>query len=99
MAGDSARSTSDLNLPMVFVTLLIGIGNVRQLLDENGSKCCEVSPQKPSEWIGPLPAMIAVQIEGRDLWIHPWLYHLQCPLGDSVPLVFLDIDLEQNQST
>src|SRR5438045_4067738 len=40
--------------------------------------------------------MVTVRIEGREVWIRPWLHLLSCPLGHRVPVLLLDTDLEQN---
>ena len=40
--------------------------------------------------------MVAVAIEGREVWIRPWLFCLTCPLGHRIPVLLLDTDLDQN---
>ncbi|MEJ2374903.1 MAG: hypothetical protein P8Y71_05585 [Pseudolabrys sp.] len=45
-----------------------------------------------------LDAMVAVPIKGREVWIRPWLYRLDCPLGHCVPVLLLDTDLDQNNA-
>ena len=42
--------------------------------------------------------MVAVTIEGREVWIRPWLYRLTCPLGHCIPVLLLDTDLRQNRA-
>ena len=41
--------------------------------------------------------MIGVQIEGRDVWVRPWLY-VHSPTWVAVPVLLLDTDLEQNDA-
>jgi starch phosphorylase len=53
-------------------------------------------PWNPSDWATPLDAMVAVRIEGRAVWIRPWLYILTCPLGHEVPVLLLDTRLDHN---
>lgn len=96
LAGDTARSAADLNLPMVFVSLLSRDGYVRQEIGAAGIQISNPNPWDPTEWAQPLAAMIAVSIEGRDVWIRPWLYLLTCPLGHVIPVLLLDTDLDQN---
>jgi starch phosphorylase len=96
LAGDTARSCADLKLPMVFVSLICRGGYVHQFIDQEGRQVAEPNPWQPEEWTRPLGAMIAVQIEGRDVWIRPWLYILTCPLGNRIPVLLLDTDLDQN---
>jgi starch phosphorylase len=98
LAGDTARSCADLELPIVFVTLVSRAGYVRQELDPQGRQLTRPNPWQPEQWTHPLPAMVSVPIEGRDVWIRPWLYILESPLGDRVPVLFLDTDLEQNSA-
>ena len=97
LAGDTARSAADLNLPMVFVSLISRDGYVRQEIGPNGGQIDHPNPWVPDEWAEPLSAMVAVPIGGRDVWIRPWLHLLSCPLGHSIPVILLDTDLDQNQ--
>ena len=96
LAGDTARSAADLNLPMVFVSLLSRDGYVRQTIAPGGIQISEPNPWSPEKWAHPLPSMVAVSIEGRNVWIRPWLHVVECPLGHRLPVLLLDTDLEQN---
>src|SRR5579859_2299628 len=98
LAGDSARSAADLELPMVFVSLLSRTGYVRQEIDAQGRQVTGPNPWRPQQWATPLGIMAALTIEGREVWVRPWFYRLPCPLGRCVPVLLLDTDLEQNQS-
>jgi starch phosphorylase len=42
--------------------------------------------------------MVAVHIEGRPVWIRPWLYVHTCPHGHQIPILLLDTELEENSS-
>lgn len=97
LAGDTARSAADLNLPMVFVSLVSRAGYVRQEIDAEGRQVTQPNPWEPERWASPLGAMVSVPIEGREVWVRPWLYVVDCPLGHRVPVVLLDTDLEQNR--
>lgn len=96
LAGDTARSAADLNLPMVFITLLSRDGYVRQEIGSQGNQIDKPNPWTPEDWAIPLPAMIAVSIADRNVWVRPWLYILTCPVGNTVPVLSLDTDLDQN---
>ncbi len=85
LAGDTARSCADLDLPVVFVTLASRQGYLRQEIDAEGRQTDHPDPWDPAEWATPLGAMIAVTIEARPVWIRPWLYVLTSPLGHAVP--------------
>jgi glycogen phosphorylase len=96
LAGDTARSCADLELPMVFVTLVSRAGYFRQLIDPGGRQAEQPDWWQPAEWCTPLDAMVAITIEGRAVWVRPWLYLHRCPLGHQVPILLLDTDFNQN---
>jgi len=62
LAGDTARTASDLDLPIVFVTLISRAGYLRQELDAAGHQGDVPDPWDPQRWARPLPAMVAVPI-------------------------------------
>jgi starch phosphorylase len=96
LAGDTARSCADLDLPVVFVTLASREGYLRQEIDAAGRQIDHADPWEPGDWATPLGAMVALAIEGRQVWIRPWLHVLTCPVGHAVPVLLLDTRLEQN---
>lgn len=96
LAGDTARSCADLSLPVVFVTLVSRAGYFRQRIDGQGQQFEEPDPWDPAEHCVPLDAMIAVRIEGRAVWIRPWLHVHTCPHGHRIPVLLLDTDFDQN---
>ena len=96
LAGDTARSCADLELPVVFVTLASREGYLRQEIDADGRQVDHADPWEPADWATPLDAMVAVRIEGRPVWVRPWLHMLTCPIGHSVPVLLLDTRLEHN---
>ena len=96
LAGDTARSCADLELPSVFVTLVSRAGYFRQRIDGEGRQVEEPDPWQPAQWCTPLDAMVSVAIEGKPVWIRPWLYVHTCPHGHQIPILLLDTDLDQN---
>ena len=96
LAGDTARASADLELPMVFVTLVSRQGYLRQAIDGKGRQEESSDPWRPADFASPLRAKIAVLIEGREVWVRPWLHVLRSPNGGEVPVVLLDTDLEEN---
>ncbi|WP_428378030.1 alpha-glucan family phosphorylase [Lichenicoccus sp.] len=96
LAGDAARSAADLGLPMVFVTLASRDGYLHQDLDAQGGQLDSPDRWDPATRAVALQAMVAVEIGGRQVWIRPWLYVLERPLGRSVPVLLLDTDLAEN---
>jgi glycogen phosphorylase len=96
LAGDTARSCADLELPVVFVTLASRAGYFRQQIDVEGRQVEEPDWWEPERWCTPLAAAIAVEIEDRLVWIRPWLYVETAPHGYGVPVLLLDTDLDVN---
>jgi len=96
LAGDTARSAADLELPAVFVTLISREGYLRQEIDAAGWQIEHADPWTPEAFATPLRAKVAVPIGDRDVWVRPWLYILGSPIGHSVPVLLLDTDLEEN---
>jgi glycogen phosphorylase len=96
LAGDTARSAADLELPMVFVTLVSREGYLRQEIDNDGRQVAHPDTWDPAAQATPLGAMVAVTLERRVVWIRPWLHIITCPLGHRVPIVLLDTRLDQN---
>jgi starch phosphorylase len=96
LAGDTARSAADLELPMVFVTLISRRGYLRQEIDGEGRQVDHADPWEPGDYAVPLRAKVALPIEGREVWIRPWLYVLKGPLQHSIPVLLLDTDLPEN---
>ncbi|MSO70534.1 MAG: alpha-glucan family phosphorylase [Alphaproteobacteria bacterium] len=96
LAGDTVRSTADLELPIVFVTLVCRQGYLRQEIDPQGKQINHPDPWHPEQWASPLGAKIVVEIGGREVWIRPWLHVQSSPRGYRVPIILLDTDLEEN---
>ena len=94
--GDTARSCADLELHVVFVTLVSRAGYFQQKVDANGQQIEQPDWWEPAKWCTSLDAMVAVHIGGRAVWIRPWLYVHTCPHGHQIPILLLDTDLDQN---
>ena len=98
LAGDTLRSAADLDVPLVAVTLVSHAGYVEPELDQAGRQLDSADPWEPSQYAGPLPATVAVPIEGRDIWIRAWLYVIRGHMGGAQPVILLDTDVDQNQT-
>ncbi|MHA1560312.1 MAG: alpha-glucan family phosphorylase [Alphaproteobacteria bacterium] len=96
LAGDTARSAADLNLPMVFVSLISRQGYLHQKIDAEGQQVDLPDPWNPSDWCTPLAARIAITLEGRTVWIRPWLFGCSGALDNPIPVILLDTDLDEN---
>jgi starch phosphorylase len=96
LAGDTMNSCADLELPMVAVTLVSRSGYFRQEIGDQGSQVESPDLWEPGRWATPLGAMIAVTMEGKEVWIRGWLYILKGHMNGRVPIILLDTDLQEN---
>lgn len=98
LAGDSIRSATDLELPMVAVSLVSRAGYFKQEVDSNGRQFEQPDPWDPAQLARPLNAKIAVTIEDRSVWVGGWLYVLKGHMNGIQPVILLDTDLEENNN-
>lgn len=96
LAGDTIRTSADLKLPMVAVTVLTKKGYFIQDLDESGRQTESPVLWDPAKYMTLLPTKISVQIEGRDVLVQAWQYNEKSLTGGFVPIFFLDTDIEGN---
>jgi len=96
LAGDTAMASADLALPIVFVTLVSRAGYLKQTIDESGWQHAEPDPWPVELYATPLRAKVALLLEGREVWIRPWLHVLRSAIGEPVPVLLLDTDLDEN---
>ncbi len=96
LAGDTIKSSADLKLPFVAVTLLSKRGYFRQEITKKGKQIEHPVEWEPSETMELLPTEVYVQIQKRVVRIKAWLYNVQSLTGGVVPIIFLDTDLEGN---
>jgi glycogen phosphorylase len=99
LAGDTVRTAVDLTLPMVAVTLVSRMGHFRQEIDADGRQIEHPDPWEPAAVATRLDAMVAVTIEGRQVWIGGWFYELTAyKEGSRQPVILLDTDIDQNNA-
>ena len=96
LAGDTLRSSADLQIPIVAVTLLSKKGFFRQELTPEGKQIEHRQDWDPSRYLKVLPEEVTVQIQGRTVKIQAWLYQVKSITGGVVPVIFLDTDVEGN---
>ena len=96
LAGDTIRSSADLNLPLVAVTLVNKKGYFRQKITEEGRQIEHPQEWDPSKFMKLLPVAVTVQIQNRNVKIKAWLYNVQSVTGGMIPVFFLDTDVEGN---
>jgi starch phosphorylase len=96
LAGDTIKSGADLKIPLVAVTLLSKKGYFRQDIDSDGRQIEYPIDWDPSKFLIRLSRKIAVQIEGRDVYIQAWRYNVQSVTGGKVDVIYLDTDVGEN---
>ena len=96
LAGDAIRSSADLKLPLVAVTLISKRNYFKQKLDQNGRQSEQPREWNPEKLMVLLPNEVYVQIEGRTVKVRAWLYKYQSITGGVVPVLFLDTDCDGN---
>ncbi len=96
LAGDTIRSSADLRIPLVAVTLVSRKGYLKQKLTEEGQQLESSDEWDPSKFMKLAPAESNVRIAGRNVKINAWIYDYQSPNGGVVPIILLDTDVEGN---
>ncbi len=96
LAGDTLRSAADMALPMVAVTLVSRAGYFRQEIDAEGRQIEHPDMWEPSRHASRLKATVALELEGREVWVGGWLYLVRSRMGGRVPVLLLDTDLPIN---
>lgn len=96
LAGDMLRSAADLEIPLIAVSLIHRKGYFVQRLDSSGNQSETPSDWSPEARLQRLPAQVPVSIEGRNVQVGAWEYRFTGISGHTIPLIFLDTDLEQN---
>jgi glycogen phosphorylase len=98
LAGDTMRSAADLGLPMIAVTLVSHAGYFRQDIAADGRQQEYPEPWDVSAAAQSLDAKVAVQIEGRTVWIRAWLFVMQGHIDGAQPVILLDTDVAENRA-
>jgi len=96
LAGDIVKSSADLRLQMVAITLVCRKGYFRQKLTEEGDQIEFPDEWDPAKTLTLMPNKVAISIEGRTVKVQAWLYEYQSITGGMVPILFLDTDIEEN---
>ncbi len=96
LAGDVIRSSADLLIPMVAVTLVNRKGYVRQRLTPEGDQVDLPDEWDPKKHMRELSRRVTVRIGDANVTIRAWLYDYWSPVGGLVPVLFLDTDLPEN---
>lgn len=96
LAGDVIRSSADLRIPLVAVTLVSKKGYLRQKLTLDGRQLEYPEDWEPSKFMKLLPQTALVKISGRDVKVGAWVYEQESLTGGTIPVFFLTTDLDGN---
>ncbi|HSQ53628.1 MAG TPA: alpha-glucan family phosphorylase, partial [Acidobacteriota bacterium] len=95
LAGDVIKSSADLKIPLVGVTLVSKKCYLKQEI-RDGKQIDHPDDWTPSQYMTELPKQVELKIENRPVKVKAWLYDYQSPRGSLVSVVFLDTDVEGN---
>jgi len=98
LAGDMLRSSADLGVPLLGVTLLYKKGYLHQKIGKEGIQRELPEEWNPQDYMQLLPKKILIEIEGRKVWVQAWNFCIEGLDGHCVPVFFLDTDLPENSS-
>ena len=96
LAGDTIRSSADLKIPLVAVTLVSRKGYLKQKITDDGKQIEYPEDWQISEFLDPLPEVVSVKIGERMVRVKAWLFDQQSLTGGVIPVLFLDTDVDGN---
>lgn len=96
LAGDTIRSSADLKVPMVAITLLYRKGYFRQKIESDGWQKEEPAAWAVESLLEEMPQRTLVMLEGRTIHLKVWRYEVKGVGGYKVPIYFLDADMPEN---
>jgi len=96
LAGDTVRSSADLNIPLVAVTLVSRKGYFKQEFNHDNWQIEKPDDWNPEDFLVLLPHRVEVEIEKRIVKVQAWLYAVESNTGGRVAVLFLDTDIEDN---
>jgi len=96
LAGDILKSSADLGVPMVGITLLYKKGYFAQKINEEGRQTEKPVDWDPSDLLTFLPNRVSVIMNQREVSVGVWTYTIVGNSGHPIPILFLDTDLPEN---
>jgi starch phosphorylase len=96
LAGDVVRSSADLRIPLVAVSLVSKKGYLKQKITLDGRQIEYPEEWEPSNFMKLLPQTASVNISGKEVKIGAWLYEQESLTGGTIPVLFLTTDIEGN---
>jgi starch phosphorylase len=96
LAGDTLKSFADMKVPVVGMTLLNEKGYFYQRIDADGNQIEQPVQWNVSDFMVLMPNIILVNIEGRQVKVRAWKLMIRGVTGNSLPIFFLDTNIEDN---
>jgi starch phosphorylase len=96
LAGDTIRSSADLRIPLVALTLISRKGYIKQKISDDGRQIEYPDEWDPSKFMDLMPVEVNIKINGRTVKVRSWMYEYQSLTGGLVPILFLDTDVQGN---
>jgi glycogen phosphorylase len=96
LAGDVIRSSADLRIPLVALTLFSKKGYLKQKLTPDGWQMEYPEEWDPQKFMKLLPETATVKISKRDVRIGVWVYEQESLTGGTIPVLFLTTDVDGN---
>ena len=97
LAGDTIKSCSDLNIPLVGVSLLNQEGYFKQVIDSEGNQIEEPDPWVPKDHAELQPEIVSIWIQDKEVKVRAYKREVKGVAGYSIPVYFLDTDFEGNE--
>ncbi len=92
LAGDVIRSFADMSVPAVGVTLICNKGYFFQQVDSEGNQIEVPAEWRAEDFMQKMEPKIKVPMGGREVVVQCWRYEVK----ESIPVFFLDTDIEEN---
>jgi len=96
LAGDHIKAAGDKGLNMCAVTLLYREGYFKQRVDEEGIQTETYPRFDPHPLLKKLDIKFTLCLRERDVWIQVYQFDYVGQDGHSIPMYFLDTDVEEN---
>ncbi len=96
LAGDILKSSADLGVPMVAMTLLYKKGYFAQKINKEGRQTEYPVEWNPRDFMTQLPNRVTITMNGHPVTIGAWCYMLVGQTEHPLPIYFIDTDLPEN---
>lgn len=96
LAGDVIRSSADLRLPLIAVSLVSKKGYLKQKITPDGRQLEYPEDWEPSKFMKALPETVDIKISGRPVKVGAWVYEQVSMNGGTIPVLFLTTDIDGN---